>query len=262
MRDITAWKAAEGQLQEQAARLRALSNRLLAVQEEERRHLARELHDDLGQILTGLLISLQLALARAPHEIREPLTGALSLGQDLMAHVRSLAWGLRPALLEEEGLAPALRWLFERIGRRTQIRIHFEDGGFDRRLRAAAEVAVYRIVQEALTNVARHAGVHEAWVRLSLGVAALTVEVNDRGCGFERGARNSSGGLTGMTERAGLLGGWLEVDSKLGQGCRVTAYIPLAAEEVGTPAIWEPSQNRPAGLDEMRPSEKSSGDLR
>jgi PAS domain S-box-containing protein len=228
---VTAWKEAEQQLQDQAARLRALSSRLLEVQEEERRHLARELHDDLGQILTGLLLSLQLALSRAPDDLRPALSGALTLGQDLMAHVRALSRGLRPALLEDEGLIPALRWLFDRIDVQTGVRVHFEDGGFDRRLRPTAEIAVYRIVQESVTNVARHAGVKEAKVCLSLAQDRLVVEVTDRGRGFVNGASDSAGGLAGMAERASLLGGRLEINSRPGEGTRLTAHIPLVVQE-------------------------------
>jgi PAS domain S-box-containing protein len=214
--DITARKEAE-------EKLRAYALRLLAVQETERRHLARELHDEVGQSLTGL----KLALERGA-----PPGEAVEFVKELMTRVRDLSLRLRPAMLDDLGLLPALLWLFERYTAQTSVRVAFEHRLPPGRSPADVETAAFRIVQEALTNVARHAGVKEAVVRLWQDAGVLGIQVEDQGGGFDPALPiGPTGGLSGMRERASLLGGRLEVESVPGLGTRLTAELPLSLPE-------------------------------
>jgi PAS domain S-box-containing protein len=212
--DITARREAEGQL-------RAYARRRLEVQEQERRHLARELHDEVGQALTGLKLSLERAGGQP---------GAEAVVKDLMARVRDLSLRLRPTMLDDLGLVPALLWLFERYSAQTGVRVALEHALPLGRFRPEVETAAFRIVQEALTNVARHARVQEVVVRLWADADLLGVQVEDCGRGFAAGAAQAqgpTGGLSGMRERAALLGGRLDVESAPGSGTRVIAELPL-----------------------------------
>jgi signal transduction histidine kinase len=217
-------------------RLQGLSRRLVEVQEAERRHLARELHDEIGQDLTGLKIALAIA-ARPPAERRgAALEDAGRLIDRLMTRVRDLSLDLRPTMLDDLGLLPALLWHFERYTTQTGIRVSFEHTGLGGHLPPPVETAAYRIVQEALTNVARHAAVDEATVRLWAGPDLLNIQVIDRGTGFDPEATRAAcgtGGLSGMGERASLLGGQLRVESRRGAGTRVAAELPLAVPSGG-----------------------------
>ncbi len=232
MMDITARKQMEEQLRDAATKLRALSRRLLEVQENERRALARELHDEVGQVLTGLRLTLEASLRLPPETARQRVEAGLTLVKELTNQVRQLSLDLRPAMLDDLGLAPALEWLCERYTTQTQVKIMFEQRGTIRRLLPAVETAAYRIVQEALTNIARHARVSKAVVRLEADQAQLAIEIQDQGQGFEPDiilTTRASSGLTGMRERAILLGGHLTVESALNTGTRVRATFPLSS---------------------------------
>ncbi len=224
------------------ARLAALSKRLLEVQESERRHLARELHDEIGQALTGL----RLQLDAAAHQTPEAMVAALSTSQHeverLLERVRNLALDLRPAMLDDLGLLPALVWLLERYEAETRIHVRFEHRDItSRRFRPDVETAAYRIVQEGLTNVARHAGVQDVTVRAWAGAAALGVQVVDAGVGFATAsggeAQAMTAGLSGMRERAVLLGGDLVIESAPGRGTSISADLPLEAS-VREDGVW------------------------
>jgi signal transduction histidine kinase len=212
-------------------RLQALSRRLVDVQEAERRHIARELHDEIGQALTGLKIALAMA-ARAPTANRGAvLDQAQELVDQLMTRARDLSLDLRPAMLDDLGLLPALLWHLERYTAQTGIRVAFEHAGLAGRFPPPVETAAYRIVQEALTNIARHAGVGEATVRFWADPHLLSLQIIDRGIGFDpksASVADTTGGLSGMGERASLLAGQLRVESRPGAGTRVTAELPLA----------------------------------
>jgi signal transduction histidine kinase len=211
-------------------RLQTLSRRLVEVQEAERRHIARELHDEIGQVLTGLSLALEMS-ARAPAEAVQPsLNDAQALVNDLMARVRDLSLGLRPAMLDDLGLLPALLWHVERYTAQTDVQVNFQHRGLERRFGAEIETALYRIVQEALTNVARHAGVDEVTVRVWASPDTLGVQIEDRGSGFDPKAALASGstsGLASMRERAALLGGHLVIESSPEAGSRLTAELPV-----------------------------------
>jgi signal transduction histidine kinase len=230
-----ALRESEASLQRRVAEatteLRALSRRLLNVQEEERRALARELHDEVGQVLTGL--ALQLGEGSTSDARLEE---ALRIVADLTDQVRQLSIDLRPAALDRYGLLPALRSRLERYERQTGVRVDMRQEGVARRFPPEIEIAVYRIVQEALTNVARHAGVNSAEVRLFADDTALTASICDEGRGFRPGEGAGAGGLDGMRERAELLGGSLTVDAEPGGGVTITAELPLDAEPSGATA--------------------------
>lgn len=230
-----------GEVRAGRERLQHLSRRLVEVQEGERRHIARELHDEIGQALTGLKLLLDMEQRLAGEGAGEGGLGeAQALLNDLLARVRELSLDLRPAMLDDLGLLPTLLWHFERYTARTGIGVTFKHTGLEaRRFPAEVETAAYRIVQEALTNVARHAGVAEVTVRLWGSEGCLGAQVEDRGRGFDpeaAAADGVSGGLGGMRERAELLGGRLTVESLGGRGTLVTAEFPLpqpASAEAG-----------------------------
>jgi PAS domain S-box-containing protein len=233
--DITERKQAEAEVREKTERLQELSRRLLEVQEAERRHLARELHDEVGQALTGINLTLRLCARLPDSEGRAKLSQAERDVRELMARVRDLSLRLRPTMLDDLGLLPALLYHSERFSTQTQVRVALEHQGLGRRIYPReVETAAYRIVQEALTNVARHAGVRHAVVRARLDGATLRLEVEDRGTGFDpRAARaaGTSSGLSGMQERAVLLGGRFEIISSPGTGTRLIAELPVQAFE-------------------------------
>ena len=207
-------------------RLAALSRRLLAVQEDERRHLARELHDEIGQHLTGISLLLDQLERRPVEKLPAQLGEVHELVNGLIRRVRDLSLDLRPAMLDDFGLLPALLWLFERFSKQTNITIDFQHVGLDRRFPHDVETAVYRIVQESLTNVARHAGVGEAQVHASTIDHHLHIVIADHGRGFDADAEfatSTTSGLSGMRERAALLGGQLSIESAPGAGTCVRA---------------------------------------
>jgi signal transduction histidine kinase len=210
-------------------RLQGLSGRLMEVQEAERRHLARELHDEIGQLLTSLRLTLDVPEPASP-AVRERLGKAQVLVQELLDRIRALSLDLRPSILDDLGLLPALLGHIERYTSQTKVRVHLEHSGLDRRFSAETETAVYRIVQEALTNVARHGHVDEVTVRLWATDDVLGVQVEDHGAGFDPGTvlgAGKSGGLAGLRERAALLNGHLTVETRPGLGVRLTAEVPL-----------------------------------
>jgi signal transduction histidine kinase len=212
-------------------RARALSLRLVEVQEEERRALARELHDQIGQLLTSVKLGIELALPRTGEAVQKDLTETKGLVYDLIARVRRLSLNLRPPMLDDLGLIPALDWHIGRYAKQCDIKVDFRHTPVTGRMPEKLETAVFRIVQEALTNIARHAAVKEAVVRVWSGDGLLGVQVEDAGRGFDVErvmAASGSSGLSGMRERAMLLGGTMTVESKPGAGTQLTVEFPLS----------------------------------
>jgi PAS domain S-box-containing protein len=211
-------------------RLQILSQRLVEVQENERRYIARELHDEIGQALTGLKLVLDMGARSQGDTLGESLREALALVDGLMAQVRDLSLDLRPTMLDDLGLLPALLWHCGRYTDQTGIHVDFRHTKLEgRRFGPKIETAAYRIVQEALTNVARHAGVDEVTVRLWAEPDNVNVQIEDRGAGFDPEhamMAEASSGLVGMRERAVLLGGELVIESVPGEGTRLTARLP------------------------------------
>ena len=226
-----------GRLFEQVRRshseMKALSLRLVRVQEAELRHVARELHDEIGQLLTGLRLSLEVALESRERPAPN-LEEARSHASTLASLVRELSRNLRPSMLDDLGLLPTLPWLFERFSSQTGIRVTFEHSDVHgKRFSREMETAVYRVVQEALTNVARYARVNRVTVRLWSTLQSLGVQIEDRGVGFDSLAIMKTGncnGLTGMRERVMLLGGQFNLETECGSGTRLTAELPMDME--------------------------------
>lgn len=217
-------------------RLRELSHRLFDVQEQERRRLARELHDEVAQSLTALMFYLEAAASPILAEARRGIDQSRQLVKELAGQVRNMSLQLRPTMLDDLGLVPALLWLFNRFGTRPGLRIDFEHHGLTRRLGPTLETAAYRIVQEALTNVARHAKVANATVRAWIVADRLHLTIEDAGVGFDVAsamAGSTSAGLSGMRERAALLGGELVIESIPAKGTQVAAVLPIPATETG-----------------------------
>ncbi len=223
------------QVQQANTRFQAVSRRLLEVQEAERRHIARELHDEVGQILTGLNLLLELSARAAGDEIASQLDEARQLVEELIGKIDELSLDLRPAMLDDLGLLPALVWLVERYAGYMEMDVRLEHNGIDQRFSPELETAAFRVAQEALTNVARHAQVSTAVVRFRAGQNTLRLQVQDEGVGFdvhEKMVSLETSGLSGMRERAALLGGQLTIESRPGKGTRVRATWPLP-EPVG-----------------------------
>jgi PAS domain S-box-containing protein len=241
LRDLTERKEAEEQrellyreIHASRERLAQLSTRLLAAQESERRTIARELHDEIGQSLTAVSVNLQTLLAAPPGSDRgEILDESLTITQQTLRQVRDLSLDLRPSLLDDLGLAAALRWYLERQAARLGCTMTLDDAVGDLRYPAPVETTCFRVAQEALTNVARHAGAQDVRVAIRRDGAELRLVVEDDGCGFDvaaardRASRGYSLGLLGMEERATLAGGHIEIVSSPGHGTRIAASFPV-----------------------------------
>lgn len=228
-REVFVRREAEQRAEDNASRLQALSTRLMQVQENERRALAQELHDQIGQLLTGLRFQLEAARDAAPSS---PLQDALSVTGELLRSVRELSLQLRPRVLDDLGLKPALEWQTKLYQGQTGIQVELELSLPAHRLSPELETTVFRMVQEALTNVARHSEAKQAMVTVTADDSALHVEIADRGRGFDATkalARRDSLGLAGIAERVHLAGGQLEVFSRAGEGTRLHAEFSLAA---------------------------------
>lgn len=218
------------QVRDERRRSQHLSRRVVEAQEDERRHIARELHDEIGQSLTGVKMALEMAARFSSDSVKGDLLKVGAMVDGLLARVRVISLNLRPAMLDDLGLLPALLWHFENYSGQTGVSVDFKHKGLGRRLRPEVETAAYRIIQEALTNVARHAEVKEAIVLVWLDGASLCLQIEDRGAGFEptslRTAHGSSG-IVGMRERATSLGGRFRLESSPVDGTVVFVVLPF-----------------------------------
>jgi signal transduction histidine kinase len=209
---------------------RFVSRKLLHVQEEERRSIARELHDEIGQQLTGLKLTIDALASRTSERQEQTAVLLQHILSDLINSARNLSTGLRPPMLEEFGLRAALDWLFDRVERQSNVCVKSDYTGLDRRFQPEVEIVVFRVVQESLNNVARHAQVDEADVQIDYYGQVLAIEIGDKGAGFDARAALASPatvGLVGMEERVTLLGGRFAVDSARGKGTRVRVRLPV-----------------------------------
>ncbi|MGQ0546265.1 MAG: PAS domain-containing sensor histidine kinase [Betaproteobacteria bacterium] len=231
--DVTEQKAAEERLRAAAQTLSRLSRRLVEAEEAERRRIARELHDRVGQNLSALNINLDIVLGqlgeKAGQEVRVRLRDSLALVDGTLQSIENVMADLRPPLLDEYGLGAALGWHAEEFVRRTQLRVELEDLARERirELRPEAAVTLFRIAQEALNNVAKHA--HADRIRIMLEIKANTflLEVRDDGRGFDPAAPTSRLGMRSMRERAEAAGAALEVESAPGRGTVLRVKAPL-----------------------------------
>lgn len=209
---------------------RELAQQLIATRESTLRHLARELHDELGQVLTAMGSMIGRAARQVPEgsPVRGDLQEIAAIAQGALTNVRSLSQTLHPSILDELGLDSTLAWYVQTAGRQLGLDIHYAHAGRIVPVDSAVAIHVYRVLQEALSNVARHAGTREAWVRLTYGERNVTLEVEDHGCGLPDVRSRSHGlGIVAMRERAALVDGQLELLRSGGGGTLVRLRVPL-----------------------------------
>lgn len=229
--DITERKRAEAELIQSRRRLRELSAFLQNVREEERTHIARELHDELGQALTALRIDLDWLGSRLP-DAEKGVADKLGMMKGLVANtvesVRRISQDLRPGVLDDLGLAAAIEWQVDQFEARTGIRCTLDLDREEYEVSDSIATSVFRIIQEALTNVARHADADRAWIGVAESAGVISLEVRDNGKGFDEqaGQKKKSYGLLGIRERVHMLDGKVEIVSAVGQGTVVRASIP------------------------------------
>jgi PAS domain S-box-containing protein len=211
-------------------RLQVLSKTLIEVQEKERRSLALELHDELGQMLSAVRISLHMIPNLPQAEAKEQLQEARTLVSDLLIRVRRMSLDLRPSMLDDLGLLPALYYLFKNYQAQTRETVSFEHSGLERRFTPEVEITAFRIIQEGLTNVMRHAVNKQVIVNVWADEQSLNMQMRDFGVGFDPAVVHSKGvssGLSGMRERTRLLGGEMVIESTPGKGTILTVRLLL-----------------------------------
>jgi signal transduction histidine kinase len=221
---------------QQSLQLRTLTRRLTEIQESERKRLAQELHDEMGQALTAISIDLSRVISKLPADFSETshdrLVEALTLTDQTLERIRELSLDLRPSLLDDLGLIPALRWYVKRFEQRVNVEVDLQATGLQERLSNTVEITLYRVVQEALTNVARYAQANRVTIQLEISPTAIATVIQDDGRGFDletatrRDQPASGAGLLGIQERVVALGGQFEIDTGLGQGVRLSVEIP------------------------------------
>ena len=230
-RDVTEAKRAEEQLRASRAALRSLATRQQDIREDERTRIAREIHDSLGQALTALklqLVAAQDAAKEATPALSARLAETAAMVDDLVKGVRRIATELRPPILDQLGLPAAVEWLAQDFSRRTGLRCKTTFSPTDGAINNELATSLFRIVQEALTNVLRHAGATRVDIELGVKSDCVMLEVNDDGSGItEAGMGPGSLGILGMRERAAALGGVLEVAPRGNGGTRVAAWFPF-----------------------------------
>jgi signal transduction histidine kinase len=217
--------------------LRALAARLVSAQEDERRRISLELHDETGQSVTALRLSLALIQAELPAEpvgLQQKVSEAIDLADTAMERLRTLAHNLHPPALERVGLDQTLRDTCQRLERHSGLSVEYRGADFSA-LPSHYQISIYRIIQEALTNVVKHAQAQNVWVEINRDAETISLEVRDDGRGFWLSAGhftadNSGLGLVGIQERAEAIGGSLSVISAPGKGTRILASIPLEEE--------------------------------
>lgn len=227
--DVTQRKEERQQLEQSRHELRRLSASVVEAREEERRRIARELHDELGQRLSALKMDLSTLTHDIHNRAYERRVAAMiDMLDETVASVRRIASDLRPMMLDDLGLNAAIEWLARESAQRMGIEVTVRLGEVDPALDSQASTAVYRMVQEALTNVARHARATDVSIDMRQSGSELVLTVHDNGIGFPSTRRKEgSFGLIGIRERAYLLGGTLDVDNPPGGGGRITVRLPL-----------------------------------
>lgn len=210
---------------------------MLEAQETERRRVAIELHDELGQSLTAIKINLQARHRFSGQSVADIDAENLRIVEDTLKQVRRLAQALRPSMLDDLGLAPALKWMAEQTSFRSGFAVEFHAARLGVRLAPEIETTCFRIAQEALTNISRYAKATMVTINLAQEGNSLVLTVHDNGCGYEpvamhnRALAGGSMGLLGMQERAQLIEGKLEIESMPGAGCTVRLLCPLRLRE-------------------------------
>jgi two-component system, NarL family, sensor histidine kinase UhpB len=212
---------------------RRASSAALTAQEQERARVARDLHDEVNQSLTGLLLRLEALRARAPAELAAEIEGTKALANQAMEELLQLARQLRPTALDDLGLKAALAGHVRELDRRGAAHATFEVAGTFNDLPSDAQLVVYRVAQEALSNAAQHAGAEHIRVRLQRSERGVELTVSDDGRGFTFDQASRGLGLGGMRERALLVGGDLRIESRPRVGTRVRLYLPITKGDGG-----------------------------
>jgi signal transduction histidine kinase len=228
-------RRAELDLREAHERLKALSQQLMQVQEIERRRIARDLHDEIGQALTVVKMNLQtMQRLNDTSAVAIPLKDSLDVIDQTLQHVRNLSLDLRPSLLDDLGLVPAVRWYLSRQAERTGWKVDVKMDESLHELPQHVAIACFRVIQEAVTNIMRHSNATSVGVALKEHDGELHLVVRDNGVGFEvqkalgKAASGHSMGLIGMEERIRFLNGSISIESRPGQGTEVRARIPIS----------------------------------
>jgi signal transduction histidine kinase len=220
----------ERQSQMAEAELRLLSGQIRTAQEQERKYLSRELHDQVGQMLTGLrmeLASIARIHADSESEISSRIARAKGTVEQTLRVVRNIAMLLRPSMLDDLGLEPALSWLLKEAARSTGFEVHADIDPAADKLPDVHRTCIYRVVQEALTNASRHSGAQKVEVALRRDRGVVMGMIVDDGCGFERSAQRGRGlGLLGIEERVRELGGTIRIESSRGDGTYIEFRLP------------------------------------
>jgi PAS domain S-box-containing protein len=232
--DITERKKAELALVHYNKQLQSLSQRLIEAQEAERRKIAFELHDEIGQVLTAIQLNLHgIVEFEESKDIPARLEETIAMTERLLQQVRELSVDLRPWMLDQLGLVPSVRWYVDKQAQRGKFKMEFETENITGRLAPIIEITSYRVIQESMTNILRHAHATEVRIKLSRCDGTLIAEIDDNGFGFQVdklkdkhiGARGL--GLLGMQERITSLGGTMEITSDLGSGTSIKFQLPL-----------------------------------
>ena len=231
--DITKRKKAEEELKETNEQLRSLSSHLQSIREEERIHIAREIHDELGQQLTGLKMDvhwLNKKLEKKDENTQAKLDGIVELLDETVKSVRRISSNLRPSILDDLGLISALEWHSREVEKRSEIKVHFTTDMQEQDMPVDIATGIFRIYQEALTNAVRHSNAHEISSSLQLKNNQLILRVKDDGKGIDDTAKTNTKtlGLIGIKERTFVLGGKYELKSEPGQGTELCISIPLS----------------------------------
>ncbi|MEE8346758.1 MAG: ATP-binding protein [Dehalococcoidia bacterium] len=226
----------EARVRERTREVQSLLGKVISAQEEERMRIARELHDESAQNLVALLAGVQTAeaaLPSSPEKAQQTLASLRPLAKRALEEMRKSILDLRPSALDDLGLAPAIRWYAESRLNPLDIALHWETTGEPEQLPEPTSIAIFRITQEAITNVVKHAQASQVWIRLHFTDSTVAIEVTDDGRGFDYeklrpSVTDTRGlGILGMKERASLMGGTVEIDSTPGAGTTVRIVVPL-----------------------------------
>ncbi|MEY2575665.1 MAG: hypothetical protein QOF80_1152 [Verrucomicrobiota bacterium] len=244
--DITERKEAGEKLARYTHLLKILSRRLFQIQEEERRHLARELHDEIGQTLTAAKINTEMLRAAVPPDLTPRLDENAAILDRLLRQTRQISLDLRPPLLDDLGLVPALRWYVNQQAERAGLEGKFSADPLADDVPPHIQIACFRLAQEAITNVVRHAQARTLMVEVGRAGTSLRLMVRDDGKGFDvaaaeaRAEQGASLGLLGMKERAALAGGSARITSSPGNGATIGILLPLDVAESALPRVEMP----------------------
>ncbi len=237
---VAAINAMIGRLERHTRQMRALSERAINAQEEERKRIARGLHDDTAQALAMLIINLERLEDTLPEDSRaitSRLSAARRLASQILEDLRKIIYDLRPTLLDDLGLVPAIRWCSQSSLEAAGIQVQFNTPDETLRLPPHLETTLFRVTQEVMSNVLRHAHAKNVFVRLELKDERVSLEVEDDGQGFDleqaqdKAITGKRLGLLGIRERLALVNGEVQVQSRPGRGTRLQVWVPLSLED-------------------------------